>query len=96
MDKKTILETILTNRQLLSRYQVRSIALFGSYVRDEQRDNSDIDFLVEFNEGAKNFDNFMDLKFFLEDLFGRKVDLVTVQALRPQLKESILREITYV
>ncbi|MBF0463891.1 MAG: nucleotidyltransferase family protein [Nitrospirae bacterium] len=77
------------------KYGVRKIGIFGSFSRGEEREFSDIDILVDFNEGAKNFDNFMELKFFLEDLFGRKVDLVTVYALRPQFKESILSEITY-
>ncbi|MEO5356134.1 MAG: nucleotidyltransferase family protein [Nitrospirae bacterium YQR-1] len=77
------------------KYGVRKIGIFGSFSRGDESEHSDIDILVDFNEGAKNFDNFMELKFFLEDLFCRKVDLVTVHALRPQLKESILSEITY-
>jgi hypothetical protein len=77
------------------RYGVKKIGIFGSFARGEEKEVSDIDVLVDFNEGAKTFDHFMELKFFLEDLFGRKVDLVTVTALRPQLKEGILREVTY-
>ncbi|GAB4486201.1 MAG: nucleotidyltransferase family protein [Thermodesulfovibrionales bacterium] len=76
-------------------YGVRTIGIFGSFARGEEREGSDVDILVDFNEGAKTFDRFMDLKFFLEDLFGRKVDLVTMAALRPQLKEEILKEVTY-
>lgn len=77
------------------KYHVRKIGVFGSFARGEEKEGSDIDVLVDFEEGAKTFDNFMELKFFLEDLFGRKVDLVTVSALRPQLKEDILRNVTY-
>lgn len=77
------------------KYGVKKIGVFGSFARGEGKENSDIDVLVDFKEGAKTFDNFMELKFFLEDLFGRKVDLVTVKALRPQLKEDILKEVTY-
>lgn len=80
---------------LKEKYHVRQIGIFGSFAREEQRADSDIDVLVDFEEGAKTFDNFMELKFFLEDLFHRKVDLVTVKALRPQLKEGILKEVTY-
>lgn len=77
------------------KYGVKRIGIFGSFAREEQRADSDIDVLVDFEEGAKTFDNFMDLKFLLEDLFHRKVDLVTIKALRPQLKEGILKEVTY-
>jgi predicted nucleotidyltransferase len=81
--------------RIKQQYQVKSIGVFGSFARGEETEGSDVDVLVEFYEGAKKFDNFMDLKFFLEDLFGRKVDLVTTAALRPQLKENILREVQY-
>lgn len=76
-------------------FGVRAIGIFGSFARGEARKGSDVDVLVDFEEGKKTFDHFMDLKFFLEDLFGRKVDLVTMAALRPQLKEEIIKEVTY-
>ncbi len=78
-----------------AKFHVRKIGVFGSFARGEEKEGSDIDVLVDFEEGAKTFDNFMELKFFLEDVFVRKVDLVTVSALRPQLKENILRDVTY-
>lgn len=77
------------------KYHVRRIGVFGSFARGEEKESSDIDILVEFERGSKTFDNYMDLKFFLEDLFNRKVDLVTVEALRPQLKDNILGEVVY-
>jgi len=77
------------------KYHVRKIGVFGSFARGEEKEGSDIDVLVEFERGGKTFDTYMDLKFFLEDLFNRKVDLVTVEALRPQLKDNILREVVY-
>ncbi|OGL40709.1 MAG: nucleotidyltransferase [Candidatus Schekmanbacteria bacterium GWA2_38_9] len=76
-------------------YGVKRIGVFGSFARSEEKKSSDIDILVEFKKGCKTFDNYMDLKFFLEDIFGRKVDLVTAEALRPQLKEDILKEVQY-
>jgi predicted nucleotidyltransferase len=76
-------------------YGVKRSGVFGSYARGEERGDSDLDILVIFEEGAKTFDNFMELKFFLEDLFVRKVDLVTINALRPQLREEILKEVAY-
>ncbi len=64
-------------------------------MRGEGKEGSDIDVLIELEEKYETFDNYMDLKYFLEDLFGRKVDLVTVEALRPQLKDNILQEVVY-
>jgi predicted nucleotidyltransferase len=77
------------------KYGVKKIGVFGSFARGEEKEGSDIDFLVEFKEGSKTFDNYIDLKYFLQDLFGRSVDLVTVQALKPQLKDDILQEVIY-
>lgn len=77
------------------KYGVKSIGIFGSFAHGENKQESDVDVLVDFKEGAKTFDNFMELKFFLEALFGRKVDLVTLPALRPELKDGILKEVVY-
>jgi predicted nucleotidyltransferase len=77
------------------KYGVKEIGVFGSFARGEEKEGSDIDFLVEFKEGSKTFDNYIDLKYFLQDLFGRSVDMVTVQALKPQLKDDILQEVIY-
>lgn len=76
-------------------YGIKKIGIFGSFARGEGKEGSDIDILVEFKEGYKTFDNYMDLKFFLEDTFSRDVDLVTLQALKPQLKEYILQAVIY-
>jgi predicted nucleotidyltransferase len=73
------------------RFGVRRLAVFGSVARGEARSHSDVDLLVAF-EGPADFDRFMDLKFYLEDLLGRRVDLVTPLALRPELRERIERE----
>jgi len=76
-------------------YGVKRIALFGSYSRDDQRNSSDIDLLVEFDEKAMIFDNYMNLKFNLEDLFQKPVDLVILDDIKPALKPSILRSAKY-
>lgn len=81
--------------EIKEKYGVRKIGIFGSFARGEGKEASDIDILVEFKEGLKTFDNYMDLKYFLQDLFSRNVDLVTIQALKPQLKDTILHEIIY-
>ncbi len=81
--------------EIKKRFGIRKIGIFGSFARGEEKDGSDIDVLVEFQDNYKTFDNYMDLKFFLEDLFRRKIDLVTIDALRPQLKDGILQEVIY-
>jgi len=77
------------------RFNVSRIGVFGSFARGEGGEESDVDVLVEFKTGFKTFDNYMDLKFYLEDIFSRNVDLVTVNALKPQLKDDILQEVIY-
>lgn len=86
--------TVLKGRleEIRRRFSVRSISLFGSVVRDEAREDSDIDVLVVF-AGKPTFDGFMDLKFYLEDLLGARVDLVTENALRPQVRRAIEGEL---
>lgn len=81
--------------EIKSKFGVSKIGIFGSFARGEETEGSDIDVLVEFKVGYKTFDNYMDLKFILQDLFGRNIDLVTVQALKPQLKKDILHEVIY-
>lgn len=94
MEIKNALETI--NRyDLKKNYGVKRIGFFGSFVRSEQKETSDVDVLVEFEKGAKTFDNYMNLKFFLEDIFGRKVDLVIIDALKPHIRDRILEEVKY-
>lgn len=75
------------------KYGIKRIGIFGSCARGEAREVSDVDVIVEFREDSENFDNYIELKYFLQEVFGRDVDLVTVDALRPQLKDDILREV---
>jgi hypothetical protein len=75
----------------LQRLGVKSLAVFGSLARGEAQPDSDVDLLVEF-AGTATFDGFMGLKFFLEDLLQRRVDLVTRAALSPRLRSTIERE----
>jgi len=72
-------------------FGVQRIALFGSTARDEARDDSDLDILVDF-EVVPTLDAFMGLKFFLEDHIGRRVDLVTPDALKPRMRPVVERE----
>ncbi|MEI3614972.1 nucleotidyltransferase family protein [Pseudogracilibacillus sp. SO30301A] len=77
------------------KYGVKRIGIFGSYSRGEQKESSDIDVIVEFNDTDLSFDNYMDLKFNLEDNFQKLVDLVIVDDIKPALKPIILRETVY-
>lgn len=76
-------------------YKVKKIGLFGSFANSTQKTDSDIDILVEFDKGGKTFDNYMELKFYLERLFRRKVDLVIKDTLKPRIKNKILSEMKY-
>ena len=77
--------------ELKRNFGVRRVALFGSTARDEGRDDSDLDLLVDFEVGP-TFDSFMGLKLFLEDHLGRRVDVVTSDALKPRLRTIVERE----
>jgi predicted nucleotidyltransferase len=81
---------------LVEKFGVSEIALFGSYARVEENNESDVDILVDFKEGCKTFDNYMDLKFYLEELLGKRVDLVIKSAIKPRLKTFIFEEAIYV
>ena len=81
--------------ELKGRFGVAKIGIFGSFSRGEERPDSDIDVLVTFQNDKKTFDNFMGTKFYLEDLFKRKVDLVTDAALKPLIRDPILRDVVY-
>jgi predicted nucleotidyltransferase len=94
-DPAPILETLEAHRQAIRAFGARRLGLFGSWARGEAQETSDLDFLVEFEPGQKTFDGYMDLKLFLEDLFGRRVDLVITEGIKPRLRENILREVVY-
>jgi predicted nucleotidyltransferase len=77
-------------------FHIREIGLFGSYIRGEQTASSDIDVLVEFENGHKDFFNYMRLKYYLEGLLGRNVDLVIKNAVKLRLRKRIFSEVEYV
>ncbi|HHT9125228.1 MAG TPA: nucleotidyltransferase family protein [Candidatus Brocadiia bacterium] len=93
LTEKVILDTLTEQKEILKKYGVKRIGLFGSFVRGEQKEYSDIDFLVEFEKPS--FDNFMDLAFYLEDLFGRKVKLITNGSLSPYIQPYVEKEIKW-
>ena len=88
--KEQTLKLLGANEANIKSFGVRSLSLFGSSARGEGSPESDLDFVVEFER--KSFDAYMDLKFFLEDLFGKPVDLVLADGIKPRLRSVILRE----
>jgi predicted nucleotidyltransferase len=78
------IQAILQERKnyLAEKFGVMEIAIFGSYARGQQKKDSDVDLIVDFKEGWKTFDNYMNLKFYLEELFGKKIDLVIKSAIK--------------
>lgn len=96
MEKKEIIRTILNNKaEIETKYGVRRLGLFGSYVRDRQRKKSDIDILVAFSRDIDLFE-FIDLREYLEKRLNAKVDLVIESALKPAIGNRILSEVEYV
>jgi len=92
MDRKQVLEVLNRTKPALQRqYGVQSLALFGSVVRNEAREDSDVDILVGF-DGPSSSRQYFGVQFLLEDLLGRTVDLVTEKALRPELRPFIEKE----
>lgn len=91
MERENIIQLLKSQKRRLKKFGVRSISIFGSMARDKARKQSDIDLLVEFEKPVGLFE-FARLKLYLEELLGRKVDLVTPEALRKEFRESILRE----
>jgi len=95
MKRSEALQILTAHRQELAEMDVKSLAIFGSVARDEARSDSDVDVLVEF-KGPATFRGYMGLKFFLEELLGSPVDLVTRKSIRPRLKSIIESEALYV
>lgn len=93
MTRDEILQKLTSNAADISkRFGVISLSVFGSVSRGEEHENSDVDLLVEF-AGPATFDGYFDLKFYLEDLLGRSVDLVTTKALRKELRPHVERDL---
>jgi len=95
LNSTKIINLINEKQQDIKKFGVKRIGLFGSYAINKQKSKSDIDLLVEFKKGKKTFDNYMDLKFYLENLFDCNVDLVIKEALKIDLKTNILKSIKY-
>ena len=96
MTKNEILTFLRDKKEFLAQnYGVTSIGLFGSYARDEARENSDIDIAVEMKKENK-FMNFFNLKYYLEDNLHKSIDMGIESVLKPVAKEYIEKDIIYV
>jgi predicted nucleotidyltransferase len=93
--KTEVFRTLAQHQAQLAAFGVARYGVFGSFVRNQVTPDSDVDLLVEFRPGGKTFENFMNLAWFLEELLGRPVDLVTTESLSPYLGPKILREVEY-
>lgn len=95
MKGNDIITFLKNNKHELDKYGIDKIGLFGSYAKNQENEYSDIDVLVEFKEGNETFDNYMDLKFYLEERFNKKVDLVIAENIKEDLKKEILDSVIY-
>ena len=92
MDREEVLSSIRSHRHVLAeRFGVTELFLFGSFARDQATDESDVDILVKFDTRATSR-SYFGVQFYIEDLLGRRVDLVTDKALRFELRPHVERE----
>lgn len=82
-------------KKLCKKYNIESIGIFGSYARGEENQDSDVDVLVEYKI-TPGFFEFLDLEDELKSIFNKKVDLVTKPALKPLIKDKIIKEVVYI
>lgn len=94
--KQQIFDLLNRHQADIASYGAARIGLFGSYVRNQQEETSDIDLLVEFQEGKKTFKNLVHLSYYLQDLLKHKVQLVTWLGLADFVKREVVKEIEYV
>ena len=94
--KKELIDIIRLNEEKILSFGVRRLGLFGSFVRNEQDESSDVDFLVEFEKGEKTLHNLVGLHEVLAHLTNRKVEVVTKKGVSKYFKKRILNETEYV
>jgi predicted nucleotidyltransferase len=94
--KEIILKTLQSNKPELKKFGIRNVGLFGSYIRNEQSSESDIDLLIDFEPEKENFDNYMAVYDLFEKIFkNEKIEVVTKNGLSPYIGPKILKEVQY-
>ena len=91
--KEELLSAIISNSDRIKSFGVNRLGIFGSAIKGSFTESSDIDLLVEFYPEKKSFDNFIDLSFFMENLLGRTVEIITPQSLSKFIGPHILKEV---
>lgn len=91
-DKKALIEALYLNADIIKSYGVKNVGVFGSFLTGKVTSLSDVDLMVDFEEHRKTFDNLMELGFFLEDLLGRKVEIITPQSLNKHIGPHIIQQ----
>ncbi len=95
--QNNILKTLKIHKKKFSKFGICNLGLFGSYLKNEQSDSSDIDILIDFEPNKETFDNYMAVYDLLENIFGNeKVEVVTKNGLSPHIGPKILKEVLYV
>jgi len=94
--KSDLFARIHSNEAIIRSLGVDRLGIFGSFVRDSATDKSDVDFFIHFLPQEKSFKNFMKLAAILEDITGRKIELITPQSLSKHIGPHILKEVEYV
>lgn len=96
LQKQAIIHALKKNSKVLNKFGIKKLGLFGSVVRNENGTGSDIDILVQFEQGKKSYDNFYALYDFLENLFQVKIELLTTESLSRHIGQDILKEVEYI
>lgn len=94
-NKQQAFERIVAHQSALRQFGAARLGLFGSFVRGEQTDESDIDFVVEFQDGKKTFRNFINMVYYLEKVMGREVELLTWEGMASFVKREAEKQIEY-
>ena len=95
-NKAQVLSLLRLNNREILQFGIARIGLFGSFVRNEAHEGSDVDIWVEFEKDKKTYKNFIRLTYFLEDLLHREVEVVTPEGVSPFIKPHIVKELEYV
>jgi predicted nucleotidyltransferase len=97
LNRNIIISRLLQNEKNIRNFGVARVGLFGSFLSGRQNEHSDIDLLIEFQKDKISYDNFINLCFLMDELFqGRKVEVVTTNALSPYIGPKILQQVEYV